>query len=80
VTSDARPTFDEPATIRTAPLDPTAARDGEVLAPAGRDHPAGAPGVQVVTVPADADAEAVDVRVPMVGGQEVGFIYERPGG
>jgi hypothetical protein len=32
----------------------------------------------VVTVPAN--AEAVDVRVPMVGGQEVGFIYERPGG
>jgi hypothetical protein len=67
-----------PATIRTAPLDPTATRDGAVLAPAGRDHPAGTPVVQVVTVPAD--AEAVDVRVPMVGGQEVGFIYERPGG
>jgi hypothetical protein len=68
-----------PATIRTTPLDRTATVDGEDLAPAGRDRPAGgAPVVQVVTVPAD--AEAVDVRVPMIGGEEVGFVYERPGG
>jgi hypothetical protein len=65
----------EPATIRTAALDPTRTVDGEDLTPA--DQP-GTPEVHVVTVPAG--AEAVEVTVPTVGGQAVGFVYGRPGG
>jgi hypothetical protein len=65
----------EPATIRTAALDPARTIDREDLTPADRP---GTPAVQVVTVPAD--AEAVEVTVPTVGGQAVGFVYGRPGG
>jgi hypothetical protein len=67
------------ATIQTTALDPTATPDAEDLASAGRnrDRRPGEPIVQVVTVPAA--AEAVEVRVPTVGDQEVGFVYERPG-
>jgi hypothetical protein len=65
----------ERARIRTAALDPTRMIDGEDLTPADRP---GTPEVLVVTVPAD--AEAVDVQVPTIGGQAVGFVYGRPGG
>jgi hypothetical protein len=69
----------EPASLRTAALDPTAAPDAEDLAAPGQDRNRREddPVVQVVTVPDG--AEAVDVRVPMTGGQEVGFVYVRPG-
>jgi hypothetical protein len=66
------------ATIQTTVLDPTATPDPEDLAWAGRnrDRRPGEPIVQLVTVPAA--AEAVEVRVPTIGDQEVGFVYERP--